>query len=93
MLLCRLSRRSFFSGQKRKTAHSHSYVKVLFCRDEEKEQDLGIGPAHTFFNYLKRKNNNPFATMGAASFLLLGSTNNKFINITTPIMLVILCKF
>ncbi len=41
MLLCRISRRDFFSSQKRKTAHSSSYVRVLFCRDEEKDQDLG----------------------------------------------------
>ncbi len=41
MLLCRLSRNNFFSDQKRNSAHSRSYVKNLFCRDEEKEQDLG----------------------------------------------------
>ena len=30
ILLCRLSRRYFLLDQKRKTAHSHSYVKDLF---------------------------------------------------------------
>ena len=41
MLLCRLSRNNFFSDQKRNSTHSRSYVKNLFCRAEEKEQDLG----------------------------------------------------
>ena len=41
MLLCRLSRSNFFSNQKRNSAHSLSYVKDLFCRVGEKEQDLG----------------------------------------------------
>ncbi len=41
MLLCRLSRNNYYSDQKRNSAHSQSYVNNLFCRAEEKEQDLG----------------------------------------------------